>query len=91
MKLKRKIKRQSQQESKKDIKKKVGLFRKIPDFCLTCNKKFDKTDKEMVTTWNVVVDRQKEKVRLYCPECWTKAQDLIKEITNGQENTESDV
>lgn len=84
MSLKRRIKRQSLKETKSDIKKKVGLFRKIPDFCLTCDKKFDKTDKEMVMTWNVVVDREKEKVRLYCPDCWTKAQELIKEITNGQ-------
>ena len=83
MSLKRKMKRNSLLQSKKDLKAKVGMFNKIPDSCLTCNKKFDKTDKEMVMTWNVVVNREKEKVRLYCPECWAKAQDLIKEIQNG--------
>jgi len=48
--------------SKKDFSKKVGLFNKIPDLCLTCNKEFDKKNKEMVMTWNVVVNRQKEEV-----------------------------
>ena len=83
MSLKRKMKRNSLLQSKKDLKAKVGMFNKMPDYCLTCNKNFDKTNKEMVMTWNVVVNREKEKVRLYCPQCWAKAQDLIKEIQNG--------
>ena len=50
MNLKRKIKRDAQKNSKKDFSKKVGLFNKIPDSCLTCDKEFDKKNKEMVMT-----------------------------------------
>ena len=91
MNLKRKLKRESQKNSKKDFSKKVGLFNKIPDLCLTCNKEFDKKNKEMVMTWNVVVNRQKEEVRLYCPECWNKAKGLIDEIKDEYTNSKSNV
>jgi uncharacterized protein with PIN domain len=91
MNLKRKIKRETHKNSKKDFSKKVGLFNKIPDMCLTCNKKFDKKNKEMVMTWNVVVNRQKEEVRLYCPECWNKAKGLIDEIKDEYTNSKSNV
>ena len=48
-------------------------------------KPYDKTDKDMVTTWSVVV-REKEKiVRLYCPECWEFATNLIKEVEGEDE------
>ena len=91
MSLKRKIKREAQKNSKKDLGKKVGLFNKIPESCLTCNKKFDKKNKEMVMTWNVIVNRQKEEVKLYCPECWNRAKNLIEEIKNGYANSKTDV
>jgi hypothetical protein len=45
----------------------------------------------MVTTWNVVVNRQKEEVRLYCPECWNKAKGLIDEIKDEYTNSKSNV
>jgi hypothetical protein len=80
MSLKRKLKREAHKNSKKDFSKKVGLFNKIPDLCLTCNK-----------TWNVVVNRQKEEVRLYCPECWNKAKSLIDEIKDGYTNSKTNV
>tara|TARA_R100000908_G_C3729160_1_gene129120 strand:- start:205 stop:510 length:306 start_codon:yes stop_codon:yes gene_type:complete len=57
----------------KDLANKVALFGKMPDECLTCLEPFDKKNKEMVTTWNVVVHGPEEVVRLYCPECWDKA------------------
>ena len=91
MNLKRKLKRESQKNSKKDFSKKVGLFNKIPDLCLTCNKEFDKKNKEMVMTWNVVVNRQKEEVRLYCPDCWNKAKKLVEDIKDGYTNTKNNV
>ena len=65
-----------------NIPEKLGLFDKLPDHCLTCFAPYDRLNKEQAKTWNVVV-REKEKiVRLYCPECWQKANDLIKEIQN---------
>ena len=86
MSLKRKIKRETQKNSKKDFGKKVGLFNKIPDMCLTCEKKYDKTCKEMAKTWNVVV-KDEETVRLYCPDCWNMANNLINKVINdGRKN-----
>ena len=91
MSLKRKLKREAQKSSKKEFGEKIGLFNKIPDSCLTCEKDFDKKNKEMVMTWNVVVNRQKEQVRLYCPGCWSKAKNLINEIKDGYKNSKANV
>ena len=63
-----------------EMETKLGLFDKIPKKCLTCNKEFDKTDKEMVMTWNVVIREKEGEVRLYCPECWDKAIEFAKEM-----------
>ena len=63
-----------------DMEKKLGLFHKIPDKCLTCDEPFDKKDKEMVMKWNVVVREEEGKVRLYCPTCWDKATQFAKEV-----------
>ena len=80
--LKRKLSRRKGNKAKKLAEKematKISLFGHLPDKCLTCEKAFDKTNKEQVTTWNVVVREQKEVVRLYCPNCWNIAMDLIK-------------
>ena len=43
-----------------DMEQKLGLFEKIPENCLTCHKDFDKKNKEMVMSWNVIVERKKE-------------------------------
>ena len=71
--LAKKTKKQNQSETEK----KLGLFEKIPKQCLTCAKPFDKKDKEMVTSWSVVVREAESVVRLYCPTCWKKAQDFL--------------
>lgn len=69
-------------KAKKDMKKQLMLFEKIGDKCEACDEPYDKTSREHVTTWNIVV-REKEKiVRLYCPKCWTEAKEVIKEIKN---------
>ena len=73
--LKRKAQRQKEKTAKKEIQKKVGLFNKLADHCLVCQKDFDKKNKEMVMTWSVVVNG--EDVRLYCPTCWDTAKNLI--------------
>ena len=64
------------------MSKKLSMFEMLEDDCAACSKPFDKKSKEHATTWNVVV-REKEKiVRLYCPECWERANNLIEEIQN---------
>ena len=69
--------------AEKEMKQKVGMFEKLPDACDACNKDFDKKNKEMVMSWNVVVREAQGVVRLYCPECWIMAIKAIEEVENG--------
>jgi len=90
MNAKRKLKRAKQKQAKKDVEVTLGLFDKLPDHCLTCFAPYDRLNKEQVKTWNVVVREKEGKVNLYCPDCWNKATNLIKEIqkeTNEKANT----
>ena len=36
-----------------------------------------KKDKEQVTSWSVVVKKEKNQVNLYCPDCWNKAAEIV--------------
>ena len=47
--------------------------------CSSCLASYDKEDKQMVTTWNVVVKEEEKIVRLYCPDCWNTATQIIKD------------
>ena len=87
--LRKKIKRDKEKEAKKELQKKVGLFNKLSDHCLVCEKDFDKKDKEMVMSWSVVV--KEENVRLYCPECWGAAKKLVEEMKDGYAKSKSDI
>lgn len=82
-KLRRAKANKSKKEAEKALAEKVSLFGHLPDKCLTCEKPFNKMDKEQVRSWNVVVKQEKETVRLYCPECWNTAINLIKETKEG--------
>jgi len=70
-----------------DFDKQLGLFDLIPKDCMICHTDFDKSNKKMVSTWNVVVREEEKKVRIYCPTCWSKAQNLLNElgINNNEE------
>ena len=87
--LTKKIQRQKEKAAKKELQKKVGLFHKLEDHCLVCQKDFDKKNKDMVMTWSVVI--KEDKVRLYCPGCWERAKKLIEEIKDGYENSKTNV
>jgi len=87
--LTKKIQREKEKAAKKELQKKVGLFNKLSDHCLVCQKDFDKKNKEMVMSWSVVI--KEEKVRLYCPDCWDRAKNLIKEMKDGYANSKTDV
>jgi hypothetical protein len=87
--LTKKIQRKKDKAAKKEMQKKVGLFNKLSDHCLVCQKDFDKKNKEMVMSWSVVV--KGENVRLYCPTCWGVATNLVKEIKDGFTNTKDNV
>jgi hypothetical protein len=92
--LKRKLSRKKANKTKKATDKematKVALFGKLADECLVCKKAFDKTIKEQVMTWSVVVRQEEEVVNLYCPECWNKAIEIVegfKEHLKNKQNT----
>tara|TARA_Y100001938_G_C7845459_1_gene308191 strand:+ start:270 stop:557 length:288 start_codon:yes stop_codon:yes gene_type:complete len=73
----RQIKKSKEKET--DLEQKMGLFDLMPDDCFICHKSFDKKDKEMVTTWNVVVREKERSVKIYCPTCWNNAVSLLKQ------------
>jgi predicted RNA-binding Zn-ribbon protein involved in translation (DUF1610 family) len=82
---KRKIKRAKQKKAQKELQEKMFMFDKLGDFCMTCEKPFDKKDIKQVQSWNVVVRKKEEIVRLYCPECWGKAVELIKQVEKNEQ------
>ena len=79
----RKQRRSAEKQMKKDgteeVAEKVALFGKLEDECLVCEEPFDKKNKEMVMSWNVVVREKEGKVNLYCPTCWESAQSVIEQ------------
>jgi|TARA_Y100000310_G_C20639014_1_gene792827 hypothetical protein len=87
--LTKKLRREKEKAATKELQKKVGLFNKLSDHCLVCQKDFDKKNKDMVMSWSVVI--KEDKVRLYCPECWDRAKKLVEEIKNGYANSKTDV
>jgi len=79
----KKVGRKKQLNSEKEMASKVALFGKIGKSCLVCEKPFDKTDKEMVKSWYVIVRGESKQVNLYCPPCWQRGNEMVKDI---QEN-----
>ena len=83
--IKRKMARKRAKRLKKDMKDQLLMFDKLPDNCLACEKEFDKKSKEHAMTWSVVVREEEKVVRLYCPECWSMAKNLIKQVQENEE------
>ena len=79
-KIQRKIKKMNKKQAERELKEKINMFSQLEDSCLVCNKPFDKKNKEMVQSWYVVVRKEKNKVNLYCPECWKKANNFVEQI-----------
>lgn len=65
------------EENAENLVEKISQFSKLPDACSACQKPFDKKDKDMVQSWNVVA--KQETVRLFCPECIRKTQEILDE------------
>ena len=78
----------SKKKAEKKMAKRLMMFDMLDDECAACTKPFDKKSKEHAMTWNVVVREQEKVVRLYCPDCWDKAQQIIKQVENqnGKDN-----
>lgn len=71
-----------------DLADKIMLFDKLPDQCYMCESAFDKADKQMVSAWNVVVKEAQQKVSLYCPTCWTMAQEMVSKVLESIEEVQ---
>ena len=82
----------TQKKAEKKMAKRLMMFDMLDDECAACLKPFDKKSKEHAMTWNVVVREQEKVVRLYCPDCWDKAQQIIKQVENqnGKDNEGSE-
>ena len=61
----------------KALKDTVGMFELLPDRCSSCTEPYDKKDRKMVMSWNVIVREKEKVVRLYCPTCWNTAKKVI--------------
>ena len=71
------------QKSNKEIDKVMGMFDLLPDQCSACFAPYDKKDKQMPSTWNVVVKEEEKIVRLYCPDCWNTATQIIQDVKDN--------
>lgn len=81
-KLKRQKEKQAEKELQKDVAQKMNMFDRLGESCSACRSPFDKKNRDMVMSWNVVVREQEDVVRLYCPSCWNMAIETIKELEN---------
>ena len=82
----RKMARNKAKKQKKEMKQLLGLFDKLGDECAACEAPYDKTSKEHAMTWKVVVREQEQIVRLYCPDCWNKTTEAIKQVEEAMNN-----
>jgi hypothetical protein len=81
------VKKRYGSDASKDISEKVFQFSKLPDMCTACQKAFDKKDKDMVQSWNVVV--KQEVVRLFCPDCIAKTKDALNKLEENHADHET--
>ena len=67
-------------EVQERMSEQIAQFSKLPESCDACNAEFDKQNKEMVQSWYVIVREEKGQVNLYCPECWSRATGIVKQL-----------
>jgi Zn finger protein HypA/HybF involved in hydrogenase expression len=73
----RTLEKETSSEASDRVADKVAQFNKMPAQCSACNEPFDKKDRDMVSEWSVVV--RQEVVRLFCPTCIKKTQEVLNE------------
>ena len=66
---------------------KISQFNKLPEQCTTCSEPFDKKDREMLKSWNVVARQQT--IRLFCPQCVDKAKQVVEKYGDKDESRAS--
>ena len=73
----RTMKKKMGEENTENITEKISQFKKLPESCGACQEPFDKKDKDMAQSWSVVA--KQDVVRLFCPECIRKTQEILDE------------
>ena len=71
-------------DSKQVMEDKLMMFGHLPESCSACTAPFDKTNRDMVFSWRVVVREQQESVTLFCPDCIKKTQEVLDGTTKNQ-------
>jgi|TARA_Y100000310_G_C20568018_1_gene756532 hypothetical protein len=67
------------------LEKSLGMFDLLPDECNACSRAFDKKSRDMAFTWHVVVRKEPDTVRLFCPECIDQAKDVVDKKVGGKD------
>lgn len=75
----RKQRRTLEKQMGKSATSTIDLMLGISDKCFSCEKAYDKKNKEMVKTWFVEVYSSQKKVDLYCPECYEKRKNELQQ------------
>ena len=83
--LKRKLVRKKAKTAKKRMAQQLSMFDALEDECAACQKEFDKKDREMLQSWRVVV--RQEVVRLFCPDCIKKTQEVLENASTKDKQT----
>ena len=76
----------SKNQGSEKLSEKIFQFDQLPEECSACLKEYDKKNKQMAMTWNVVVKDAENTVRLYCPDCWAMAKNAIATLKEEIEN-----
>ena len=78
MKKLRKVNTRKRKQERKDaveaLQKKTAAFLDHPKECCVCSAEFKRT-RQTVKTWQVTV--RENRVRLTCPDCWGKIQEVL--------------
>ena len=67
------------------LAQKISTFSHRPDACSACNAAFDAKSKEHAMTWRVVVRENPTRVSLFCPDCISKAKEVLDAHTNADD------
>ena len=70
-------KKQERKEAKERLEKQAAAFLDHPKECCVCKTEFERTH-ETVKTWQVSV--VEDRVRLTCPDCWGKINEVLENI-----------
>ena len=71
-------------DSQQVMEDRLMMFGHLPESCSACEEPFDKTNRDMVFSWRVVVREEKESVTLFCPKCISKTQEVLDGTTQNQ-------